>query len=300
MLVRQGQFRLALRAKAHTAVSAGYALAVLAGMALLVARDAATVTNVLWMQCAAASAVAVVAASALRQDIDWRLDAEELRAMLSFSLPLVPAGVAVFATGYVHRFVLNGYAGLEQAGLFGAAARVAALATLVLIGVQSALTPLIYAHHAEPATPARLARLFEGFCGVAALVCLALTLFGPALLSWLTTPDYAAAAPLLVWLAPAALLGQMYIFAPGIPLAKKTGWQLALTVSAATLGLLAAAFLVPRWQALGAAVASLVGAAAFLGAWIAFGQRLYPLPLRWGRLAAGLTAYLAATLLIVR
>lgn len=300
MLVLQGQFRWALRAKAHTAVSVGYALAVLAGMALLVAREAATVESVLWMQSAAAAVVAALAALALRGEVAWRLDRLELRSMLGFSLPLVPAGVAVFATSYLHRFVLNGLSGLEQAGLFGAAARVAALATLVLIGVQGALTPLVYAHHAEPETPARLARLFEGSCAVAAMVCLALTLFGPALLSWLTAPPYAAAAPLLVWLAPAALLGQMYIFAPGIPLARKTGWQLALTVLAAGLGLATAALLVPRWQALGAAVASLVGAAVFLGAWIALGQRLYPLPLRWGRLAAGLVAFLGATMLIER
>jgi O-antigen/teichoic acid export membrane protein len=245
------------------------------------------------MQSAVAGLVALACAVALRRDIAWGLDRTELRAMLAFSLPLVPAGVAVFATVYLHRYVLGALGTLDDVGLFGIASRVAALATLVLIGVQGALTPLVYAHHAEPGTPARLARLLEAFWAFALLACLALAAFGRELLALLATPSYAGAAPLVLWLAPAALLAQMYIFAPGIPLAKKTGWQLALTVVSGTLGLLLALVLVPRWQAQGAALAAWVASAVFFGAWLAAGQRLYPLPLRWGSLALATATFVA-------
>jgi O-antigen/teichoic acid export membrane protein len=285
MLVLQGNFRWALRPRAYALSGIGYSALVLAGLAGLLAADAANVAGVLWVQGAAAGLVAVACAWALRRDLDWRVDRAELAEMLRFSLPLVPAGLAAFAILNLQRFVLNAMGTLDDVGVYGLASRLAGVATLVLIGVQSALTPLIYAHHDEPETPARLARLLEGFWAVSLLTCLALAAFGPEILALLAAPAYGAAAPLVVWLAPAALLAQMYIFAPGIPLAKKTHWQLALTLGAGALGLLLSVLLIPLWQALGAAVAAWAAAALFFAAWLAAGQRLYPLPLQWGPLA---------------
>jgi O-antigen/teichoic acid export membrane protein len=286
LLVLQGQFRWALRPRAYALAGVAYALLVLAGLAALLTLQAASVSSVLWVQAAAAATVAAGCAWALRGGIALRLDLAELRRLLGFSLPLVPAGVALFATSYAHRFILGGWAPLDEVGLFGIASRVAALATLVLVGVQTALTPLTYAHHAEPGTPSRLARLAEGFWGAGLLACLVLALFGRDLLALLTTPAYVGAASLVVWLAPAALLAQMYIFAPGIPIARKTHWQLALTLVAAAVGLALAFAWVPHWQAQGAAMATLAAAVVFFGSWVVLGQRLYPLPLRWWPLAA--------------
>ncbi|HEU5295316.1 MAG TPA: lipopolysaccharide biosynthesis protein [Burkholderiaceae bacterium] len=294
MLVLQGQFRYALRPRAYATVGVAYSLLMLAGMAVLVMTQRASVSSVLWLQAAAAAVVAVGCAWTLRRDIGWNLDRAELRAMLHYALPLVPASLAVFATLNLHRYVLNSLGTLEQVGLYGLASRLASVATLVLIGVQSALTPLIYVHHAEPDTPANLARLFEAFWGLSLLACLALAVFGPELLALLAPGDYAGAAPLVLWLAPAALLAQMYIFAPGIPLAKKTHWQLALTVASGALGLVLALWLVPHWQAVGAAVSTCAASGQFFAAWLAMGQRLYRLPLRWAPLVAATMAYLVA------
>jgi O-antigen/teichoic acid export membrane protein len=292
MLVLQGHFRWALQPRAYAVSGGAYSLLVLGGLAALLAGSGVSVSEVLWLQCAAATAVALGCVWSQRWQLGWRIDSADLLAMLRFSLPLVPAGVAVFATLNLHRFVLNTLGSLEDVGLFAVASRLAGVATLVLLGVQSALTPLIYAHHAEPETPARLARLFEGFWVIALLVCLLLGLLGRELLALLATPDYANAAPLMLWLAPAALLAQMYIFAPGIPLAKKTHWQLALTVTSAALGLLLSWWWVPAWGALGAAAATCMAVTAFFGTWLAAGQRLYRLPLRWRPLALASLAYI--------
>jgi O-antigen/teichoic acid export membrane protein len=291
MLVLQGQLRAALRPRAYAVTGVAYSVLVLSGLAVLVGLDGASVAAVLWVQCVAAGAVALACMWALRRDVVWGVDGAELRAMLQFSLPLVPAGVAVFATLNLHRFVLNSLSTLEEVGLFGLASRLAAVATLVLIGVQSALTPLIYAHHHEPETPARLARLLELFWALALLASLVLGALGTEVLALLAAPAYGAAAPIVVWLAPAALLAQMYIFAPGIPLAKKTHWQLALTMVSGVSGLVLSVLLVPHWQALGAAASACAAAAIFFGAWLALGQRLYPLPLRWRPLALATIVY---------
>lgn len=294
LLVLQAQFRWALRPRAFVVAGAAYSVGVLGGLALLVFAGAASVASVLWVQAAAAGLVAAGCAWTLRGTIAPVIDRGELAAMLRFSLPLVPAGVAAFAMLHSYRFVLGAQAPLDEVGEFAVASRLASACTLLLVGVQSALTPLVYAHHAEPETPARLGRLLESFVALAVLACLALAAFAHELLAVLVAPGYTSAATLVAWLAPAAVLAQMYAFAPGIPLARKTLWQLWLTLASGALGLALAVGLVPGWQAAGAAAAACAAAAAFFVAWVLAGQRLYPLPARWGRLLVAAAVYAVA------
>lgn len=284
----QNQFRSELRPQAHAAVSICYAFANLVLVAVFALGVGAGLEGVLWAQAAAAAAAAALSLAWLRDSLALGIARGELAAMLRFSLPLVPAGIAVFASFYVNRLMLNALATLDDVGLFGIASRLAGIVTLVLMGVQGALMPLVYAHHHEPETPARLARLLEGVSAVALAACLALGLFGAELVTLLATPDYAAAAPLLGWLAAAALLAQMYIFAPGIPIAKKNHWQMAITLVSALAGIGLNAMLIPRWGVWGATLATLATGAVFFGAWLAASQRLYPLPLRQGPLVAAI------------
>ena len=286
MLLLQSQFRWERRPKAYARAAIAYGALTLGLLALLAWRGSADAADVLWAHAGASLLVAAGAWLALRGTLAWGLDTVELRAMLHYSLPLVPAGVAVFALTYLHRWTLGAMGTLEEVGLFGVAARIGGAVTLVLIGVQTAITPLVYAHHREPGTPAALARLAEGFWCLALLVCGVMALFARELVSWLAGATYGAAAPLVVWLAVAALLGQMYVFAPGIPIARRTGLQLVITVAAALAGVLLSVLLVPLAGARGAAVATVVAALLFLGAWVVTGQRLYPLPLRWSALGA--------------
>lgn len=282
----QNQFRWELRPRAYAAISVLYALLTLGLVAGFALGLRAGLQGVLWAQFAAAALCTALSLWLLRGTLGWRIDRAELAEMLRFSLPLVPAGIAVFASFYINRLMLNALATLEDVGHFGIASRLAGMVTLVLVGIQGALTPLIYAHHHEPETPARLARLLEGFTSLALFACLGLGLFGRELIALFATPAYAQAAPLLMWLAPAALLAQMYIFAPGIAVAKKTHWQLLITLASAAVGAGLNALLIPRFGPAGAAWATLAAAALLFGAWLAASQRLYPLPLRGTALAA--------------
>jgi O-antigen/teichoic acid export membrane protein len=163
MLVLQGQLRWALRPRDFATIGVTYLVLVLGGMEALVGTGTASVARVLWLQGGVAAAAAMAGAWALRNDLVVRLDRAEIGVMLRFSLPLVPVGIAMFATLNLDRFVLNSLSTLDEVALFGIAGRLTGVATLVLLGVQSALTPLVYAHHHEPETPARLARLLEIF-----------------------------------------------------------------------------------------------------------------------------------------
>lgn len=282
----QQQFRWELRPRAYAAVSVGYALALAAlglGAAVGLGRG---LPGLLWGQTLAAALCIVLCLVMLRRSFGAPPAFAPLGSMLAFSMPLVPAGAAAFASYYANRFLLAGLGPLDDVGVFGVGLRIATIVALLIVGVQGALTPLVYAHHAEPRTPATLARAFEGFVAVALPTCVALGLFAPELIRLLATADYASAAPLVIWLAPATLLTQLYVFTPGLAIAKKTLWQLGVAVAAAVLGVALNALLIGPLGTLGAAIGTFAGAALFFAGWLLLGQRLYPLPLRKGPLAA--------------
>jgi O-antigen/teichoic acid export membrane protein len=281
----QNQFRWELRPRAYAAATFGYALANLALVVIFIWGLGARLEGVLWAQAIAAAGACAVTFAMLRHSFAIGIAREDLAAMLRFSLPLVPAGIAIFTSFYINRFMLNALGTLQDVGVFGFASRLASIVTLVLIGIQ-AVTPLVYAHHHEPETPARLARLLEGFSAVALAACLALGLFSAELVLLLATSDYVDAAPLVTWLCVASILAQLYIFTPGIAIAKKTHWQLVIALGSAFTSASLNALLIPRWGVWGATLATISAGVIFFGAWAVMSQRLYPLPLRQGPIAA--------------
>lgn len=224
------------------------------------------------------------------------LDREKLREMLRFSLPLVPSGIGVFATLYVDRIAIKHLMTLADVGVFGVAYRLAGVVTLLLLGVQAALTPLVFTRYRDPDTPSQLARIFRYFCVLALMLCLGLTLFAPEILAFFAAPEYGAGAAVVPLLAPAMLLLGMYIFAPGLDLARRTGVVAAINLLVGALNAALNFALIPRFGIRGAATATLVSAAVLFGVYMAFSQRHYFVPHRWGRLALATLVAAAAGL----
>jgi O-antigen/teichoic acid export membrane protein len=282
-LFLQNQFRWEFRAAEYVLISLVFSFLTLAlsiGLGLLFDRP---LLGVVLGQTLGAIIAVALGVFGLRRSFLLGVDLAKLREMLRFSLPLVPAGVALFLSVYASRLILNGLASLEDVGLYTLAAQIAGIATLGIVGVQGALTPHIMAHHHDPATPGHLARLFEVFVGYAVVASLALGLLAPEFIQYLSNPAYAAAGPLVLLLAPAALLSQMYVFAPGFAVAKRTMTQMWVSMASALSAVAANLVFIQLWGTMGAAIATLIAATVFLGLWFALSQRLYPLPVRWGR-----------------
>src|SRR4030095_11876974 len=173
----------------------------------------------------------------LRQSFALRIDSAKLRQLLSFSLPLVPASLALFLSVYASRIILNALSSLEDVGLYTLAVQIGSIATLGIVGIQAALTPLVMAHHQKPQTPRQGAQLVESTVGFAVFACRALGLFAPEFIYYAGNRDYARAGPLVLLLAPAMFIAQLYVFAPGFAVAKRTIWQMWVSIASALAGI---------------------------------------------------------------
>lgn len=220
-----------------------------------------------------------------------------LKKMLKFSTPLVPSSIAVFIAYYIDRLMIRHFLSLEDVGIYGIAFRIANITSIIMMGFQVALVPLIYTHHRDRETPAHLATIFRFFMGLALLMFLGLGVFSKEILWLMTTPDYYRAAPIVLFLTPAILLSNMYIFAPGASIENKTHMILWINVAGAALNIALNFVLIPLLGIVGACLATMLNYACVFALYMVTSHRLYPIPYEWGLYARAAAAVVALTVI---
>lgn len=290
----QSQLRWQLRPKAVATTSLASAAVTFGVSATLVLGTGSGVIGVFYAQLAGACTGIAIAAALSRGSYTLRFDSSRLAEMLRYSVPLVPASVGVFAGAYADRLVIKSSMTLADVGLYGAGFRVASLVSLLLVGFQAALTPLVLSRHAREETPMELARAFRYFLIPGLAMFAAVSALAPEILALLATPEYLGGAKVVPLLVPAVLLSGMYIFAPGMNIRKRTGIFAIITIAGGLANVALAVALVPWLGIVGAGVALLASSAGTFAAQMAVSQRLYRTPHEWGRIA-GAAAIVAGT-----
>jgi len=219
--------------------------------------------------------------------------------MVTFSLPLVPSGLGVLLTTYVDRYAIVSLLSLDDLGRYSVAFRLASVVGVAMAGVVSAVAPLMYQHHHEPTTPAQIARMFQWFLAAALPLVLFLGMFAPELVRLVAPAEYASVAPVVLLLSATILVASCYNFAPGLWIAKRTGWIAVIGLTTGALNLALNFVLVPRFGLIGAGLSAFGSATIACGAHLACSQRFYPIPFSWpSLLSAGALVAVAGGLVV--
>jgi O-antigen/teichoic acid export membrane protein len=233
----------------------------------------------------------------LRRRFSLRVRTADLRAMLRFGLPTVPADASVYALQVADRFYLyRGYSH-AAAGDYSVALQFATVVFVVVRGFQYAWPPLAYSIESD-AEAAKLYSLVTTYFALATgLVVAAVVLLGRWIVRLLAAPHYFGAHAALPWLALAwSLYGlyQIMIVITGRARVTLRNLPAALTGLVVNVALLLA--LVPRGGAgLGIAGAGIALCGAYLAMLVVMHlltRRLLDVGFEWRRLAQ-LSAILA-------
>lgn len=283
----QNQFRWELKSKGYAAVSLTSSIVTAGGSVILAYIMNLGLYGILIASIIGALTGAVLGLIALRKTYRLSFDFDKLKSMLSFSAPLVLSGIAVFVSHYIDRIMIRHFLSLEALGLYSLAFRFASVISLVMVGFNYALTPLVYKHHEDRETPGNLAIIFRYFMFFALLAFAGLSMFAEEILIVFTTPEYYPAAGIIVFLVPAIILSNMYVFAPGIAIMKKTTYILLINVAGALLQVLFNYLFIPPFGYIGAAVATCLGYLCIFIMYMVISQRLYHVPHKWIGFTAG-------------
>jgi O-antigen/teichoic acid export membrane protein len=293
LYVAQDQLRWRMRQRAFAVVSITLAFVTTAVTALLVLALHVGVIGAIVGQLAGSTAALVVVLG-----LSWRayapvFDRSKCRAMLSFSLPLVPASVGVFLNNFADRWAVLQTRTLSDVGVYGVGFRIASAMSLLLLGFQGAATPLIFSRYREASTPAEIARIFRIFTALTLSLFVVLSLFADALVHALASSSYHHADVVVPYLTLGSLLFGAYIFAPGLWLAKRTRMAALISVFAGLLNLGLALALTPPLGIRGAGIATAASSGAFFVLTMMLSQRHYSVPHNWLRLGAAFILSLA-------
>lgn len=226
----------------------------------------------------------VVAAVMLRDWIAPRLfDADRLRTMLRYSMPLIPAAVAYWVVGFADRYFVKAFTNTAEVGLYSVGSSLAGGVALITGAFQQAWGPFAFSIHQQSDARQTYAAVFLVYLWVGGAVSAALSLFAPEILRLLATARYAGASTVVGILAMSyVMIGLTYIAATGPSLAKRTGPTGVAMVSAAVLNIVLNFALVPAFGKVGSAVATLLAQSLTPIYLFRRSQELYHIPYRFG------------------
>jgi len=221
--------------------------------------------------------------------------------LVAFGAPLVPAGAALWALGFLDRFVIEASRGTAEVGLYstayGLGEKIIQLFTLPLIMTMVPLLIQNYEEHGQ-ATAGQMQTQFTRYFALATVPLLAGLAVVARDFMWVFTGEqYRGAYPVLGVIAAATLLaGLVQLGSAGLSIHKQSRRIMANTLAATALDVALTIALVPRYGYVAAgwaAVAAYVLLATLT--WLQ-SRRYLPWTLPWAPLLpiAGATAVMSA------
>jgi O-antigen/teichoic acid export membrane protein len=208
-----------------------------------------------------------------------------LKSMLKFSMPLVLSSAAAIVSTFVDRVVVRESLGLHALGVYGVAARFASIVGILTVGLQAALSPLIYRLWRKADTAAKLHQVFRFYCAAMIPVLGGLSLFSPEIIFITSGQSFRDASLVLPPLAAASMLSSLYIFTPGLFLSGRTAIASSLNILGAVVNLGFCIILSRTVGIVGAALASAVAALVVFTGHALLGCRYFSVPFEKSHLA---------------
>jgi O-antigen/teichoic acid export membrane protein len=215
--------------------------------------------------------------------ISGRFSRPELKRMLRYGLPLVPAVLAAWALALIDRIILARLGSVAQVGQYAVANRLASLLLIGLTAFLFALTPFLLATFSEDPEQekAARARTLTYLTFILSVSGLVLTLFAWEIVK-VVAPGfieaYKAVGPLMLG---AVGYGLVSLLTTGFSIARKTGRLAALTLIAAAANIGLNFALIPPYGIVGAAFATTIGYGLLAASYYWAAQRVYWTPYEW-------------------
>jgi O-antigen/teichoic acid export membrane protein len=240
---------------------------------------------------------------ARRETVGLMWDRDLLRRMVDFSLPLVPAGVALWALNLADRFQVINLASRAQLGSYSAASKIALGIMLPIAAFQTAWVPFANAFTDESEAKRTYRLVFVYWSILMACGVVAISLFTPPYVHLLMPRAWWGSAPVVPLLAVGSTLyGAYLILSIGVNRSKRTKLTPAVTAAAAAVNIGLNFAFIPRWGIVGAGASTVIGYVVLVALGFANSQRGYPVAHDWSRvtrIAVVACAFVAASIAVV-
>ena len=226
----------------------------------------------------------------LRRRFSLRVIPGDLRAMLGFGLPTVPADASVYALQVVDRLYLFRSFSQAAAGQYAIAVKLATIVFVAVRGFQYAWPPLAYSIESDEEAGSVYSLVTTYYVLATGVVVCGVALLSRWMVRLLAAPQYFGAYRALPWLALGwALYGLFLVFVAITGRAKITSRNFPAAAVGLAVNVALILLLVPGSGAglgiAGAGIALCGAYSAMLAMMYLFTRRLFSVGFEWGRLA---------------
>jgi O-antigen/teichoic acid export membrane protein len=212
---------------------------------------------------------------------------DELKRMLAFGLPLVPAGLSAWILTLADRYFLQFLSTPEQLGLYSLGYKFGLVISGLLVApFLTAWAPFAFSIFKEKTAKQVYSRAFTYFVLVAMLAALALSVLSREVLAIMATPAFHDAYKVIPLIALSYVLyGCFQLLGVGLGLMAKTRYSALIVTVAAILNLGLNYLLIPDYGMMGAAWATLISYLVLAVLSFVVSRRFYAVNYEWGRVA---------------
>jgi O-antigen/teichoic acid export membrane protein len=228
------------------------------------------------------------------EQLGLEFDRGLFRKMQHFGMPLVPSALALWAINFVDREFVIWFKGLDEAGVYSAAVRIASVITFVMIAFRTAWPAFAYSIEDDREAKRTYAFVLTYLLAFASWVALALGALAPWWTRLLTDPQYQRASEAVALLAFAGAIYAGYtVLAIGSGRARKTQLNWVVTGVGAAVNVGLNFWLVPAYGMVGAAIATAAAYVVLFAGMTLYAQSVYRVAYQWRRVATALGAAVA-------
>jgi O-antigen/teichoic acid export membrane protein len=223
--------------------------------------------------------------------VSLRLNLQMLKKLLAFGLPKVPHNMAHHLLNQADRFLIGKFINLSAIGIYGVGYTIGMALKFFSYAFNMAWTPHSYRIHKEKDAPYRISRLSTYNLSLQLFAAVLISTFARELLeffNWLIViqPKWFEALSVVPLIAFAYVFQAAYFLTNiGISISKKTKYYPVITGTALVINISLNLLLIPEFGIRGAAFTAIISYAAMACLALFFGQKFYPIPWEWRRLA---------------
>ena len=231
--------------------------------------------------------------------VGFRFCAAHLKKMIDFGAPLILSNLALFVLNFSDRFFLQHLRSLDAVGIYAVGYKFGYMLNYLVVQPFFVMwQSRMYAIHAQPEHRAIFRQFFSMFSLGMIYVGLAMSLFSSEVVSVMVEPKFSASQNVIPIVVLAYIFyGLSYYAQVGMFLTAKTRSLGAIGVVTAALNMALNYVLISYWGMMGAAWATVLSFAFLTAASHLSSQRVFRLPLGFGRVTAGMMLAIAMYML---
>jgi len=262
------------------------------------------IAGILWAQLITSVIFTIVNIGFIFKDFHLKFSFHELKDMLGFGLPMVPASLAIIMLMLSSRYFLKHLGSDDDVGIFSVGYRVAQVISLTVNAFQLAWPTLLFTIAKGENAQNTFSKILNYLVFVMVTFSLAISLFSRELVLIFTQPKYLDAHLVIPLITIANILwGIFYVTCIGIQLKKKTMYIAIVTGIAAVLSLGLNYWLIsiPGFSLMGAAVAGIIANLIVIIPILLISLHLYYIHYEYGKILyftlIAIATYLVGTLI---